>query len=256
MKKRQEPVMYDEFKQKLESSQSHKKIWNFAQRVIREESFVEELEKLRAEWNIPAKGFVNRDELDKWSLETKHTSDLAFICSEGSLRDLFESHNLNIRHWSMWSFFFYNELNQTVLPIEPDGLCFVEDLDEEGVTRIPSEEAENLKQYPISIRVSPYASQRDIVEYVKKMYSILILDVQMKYRKDELSLGSGRERNPEYLEVVDFIWEHRSMKHKKLATFVREHFTDRKFSFEWPPDYGTIGKIISEEKKRRKYEDK
>jgi len=102
------------------------------------------------------------------------------------------------------------------------------------------------EKYPISIRVSPYASQNEIVDYIKKRWEF-IKELQDFYRKSNVKIGRVKKKNPKVQERNDFIYQNRKLPLKKISKLVsdQEKWGDG-------PDIGHIGKIISLEKKKRK----
>ena len=102
------------------------------------------------------------------------------------------------------------------------------------------------EKFPVVIRVSPYASERDILDYVKKMYSVFILPIQERYKK-QTTLGKVKNKRQFIQDRNDYIYENRHLPRKEIMRLVTD-----KFGGEYSIDYGYIGKIISLESKKRK----
>lgn len=100
------------------------------------------------------------------------------------------------------------------------------------------------KKFPVVIRVSPYASERDILDYVKKMYSFMIQPIQDSY-KEKTSLGKVKRKNEAIQLRNDFIYENRHLPHEKIMRLL----VPNGFGLI---DVGHIAKIISMETAKRK----
>jgi hypothetical protein len=98
--------------------------------------------------------------------------------------------------------------------------------------------------FPIAIRISPYASERDIIDYIKKMLP-MIKDYQKSYIKSDVKIGKIKKKNPAIQERNDFIYKNRDLSQNELRKLVEEKFKE-------VLDYEYIGKIKSQEIKKRK----
>jgi hypothetical protein len=105
-------------------------------------------------------------------------------------------------------------------------------------------DSDNTDIYPITLHISPYASERNIIDYIKRLYSTEIKPLQQKYRDQKILIGKTRVRNSKTREINDFIYENRDWATKDLIKYIGEKH--RKFF-----DHGHIKKIISLENKRR-----
>ncbi len=102
--------------------------------------------------------------------------------------------------------------------------------------------------HPVIIRVSPYASQREIIDYVKKFYVQYIKPIQERYKDNDVNLGKIRKKKTFITERNDFIWENRNLGPKKIMKLLGDKYgwDDRNKII----DYAHISKIISLRKKR------
>lgn len=99
--------------------------------------------------------------------------------------------------------------------------------------------------FPVMLAISPFASQRDIIEYIKKFHTNHILPIQKRSRvKFKNSPIGNRSKDSSTRNRNDFIYKKRELPRKEIATSVAKEF--KEFL-----DVGHIGKIISEEKKKR-----
>ncbi len=100
--------------------------------------------------------------------------------------------------------------------------------------------------FPVGIFVSPYASQRDIVDYVKERYSQEIEPLLVKHREKDSLIGRVRARS-ESIAVRDaFICKHKDLPASKLAHLVYEKYGGKLL------DYTYISKIIAKKCKQEK----
>lgn len=82
--------------------------------------------------------------------------------------------------------------------------------------------AEYDKLFPLSIRISPYASENDITNYVRKFYKIMIEPKQFQYKKPNIKIGKFRTRINRKRD--NFIIQHPDMKRKDLQKLVFKEF--------------------------------
>lgn len=101
--------------------------------------------------------------------------------------------------------------------------------------------------FPIAIRISPYATQRDLIDFVKSeaIWKNEIQFLQDKYRSKDIKIGKIKSKNEKIQKRNDFIYEHKDLPRKEIMSMA-----NRKFGINI--DYGHIGKIISLENKKRK----
>ena len=103
------------------------------------------------------------------------------------------------------------------------------------------------RAYPVVVRISPYASLRDIQALVASMYSDQIRPIQEKYAVESVKIGKIREKDATVQERNRFIYEHRDLPRKELMRLVNDKFVSKN-----PLDYAYIAKIILTETKKRK----
>lgn len=95
----------------------------------------------------------------------------------------------------------------------------------------------NLISYPVAVLIHKKASKRDVLDFVEKRWPWIkqwMDDKALKYRPRKISQ-----------EVLDFIWEKRSLPAKKIKEKLDESFPHNGLV------YFEISKIISLEKRRR-----
>lgn len=99
--------------------------------------------------------------------------------------------------------------------------------------------------YPIVIHISPYASQRDITDYIRKTYTKEIKPIQEKYKNKNIRLGKIKIKDIKIQERNEYIYKNKHLPRKEISSLVVKKFGEY-------IDYGHIGKIISNINKKRK----
>lgn len=100
--------------------------------------------------------------------------------------------------------------------------------------------------YPIVIKISPYASQRDLIDFIKNkvVWKHRIIPLQNKFRDKNIKIGKIKKKNRLIRERNQFIFQNQDKTGKEIKCLVYE-----KFGEDLPYEY--IPKIISREKKKR-----
>jgi hypothetical protein len=94
--------------------------------------------------------------------------------------------------------------------------------------------------YPVKIKIHRFASKRDILDFIEKDWSKI-----KPYLQNKRIRGRKMSR-----EIVDLIWKHRNRKAKEIKTFLDEKYPKNGLV------YYEINKILNDEKKRRKVQNK
>jgi len=234
-------------------TQAFHKLWNAVQGLIVKETFQEKIKGLRAKHRIPENGFLISNKVrthppKEWVLYESDFSkrlysmmtvqkDLEKICPDGFPKKdfvpIFED------------YLFYNHL---FLSQEPNShnLIYVTDLKTRSDSLGHRLTNNDIITYPVAILISPYAGERDILDFVKKLYKIEIEPIQKKYKKPDSLIGKLRKRNKTKRVRNQFIYENRHNPYKAISELVGKNFP------EHDVDEGSVGKIISLETKRRK----
>ena len=110
-------------------------------------------------------------------------------------------------------------------------------------------ELENIRRitYPISIHFSPYVSERDLLNFISKVYTSSIEPLQAKYRKDHVKIGKYGARSVAVRERNNFIFEHKHHPARKIMQLLAQ-----RYGWEQVLDQSYIAKIIRDEERRRK----
>lgn len=241
---------FDKFIEKLSSSKGSMKIKNYFLDLIVKEEFQEEVRTFRKKYKIPPEGFREKRSRimfrgihlapRKWSYSKETTGSfwVPFLKEINEIGRKFKipSNNTSILH----EYIMFSEIN-------PDGLqgfCETQDCFELGDN--PEADAENLRSYPIAIRVSPYASKREILDYVAVAFTQHIKPLQERYKDKKARLGKAKTKKEITQKLYNFIYKHRNSPLLEIKQLLKNAGFRGYFS------QPSIAKIISTEKKRRK----
>ncbi|MFA6251763.1 MAG: hypothetical protein WC603_04020 [Candidatus Paceibacterota bacterium] len=201
------------------------KLWNVFLNLVKNEKFLKEVEKIRKDKGIildleeieKKKEFISSYDKDICKLCEKYNFDPAYYCD------------------TFYCFVFYNKLTSP----DPDiGLCEIVDIFDPVYPKGYDE------RYPISIRISPDASLRDIQEFVKKQ-SFLLERLMKKYKDPNSKIGKLKGKNQGIQERNDLIWKNRKLPTREIFKIIYDRFDESL-------DLSYINKIIILENKKRK----
>lgn len=248
-------------KPKFSLTKGQKKIFAYFEEIMKTDYFVKTISELRKKYRIPPKnGFglhkedgsrlimIPRDWIQK-------TTDLGQGRVDAVYKDIENiCKKFHLSPYTRWrsmilSALFYKE---PVFSLSFD-LCDIWDLawEEEIIKKFPpakewlKEHEYDPKIYPIAIMIGPYASQRDILDYIKKNYKTRIFPSQEKKKNPDVGIGKFKLKNQLIRLRNEFIYQHRHLPRKEIANLVRGKLKE-------VIDYALIGKIISLERKKRK----
>ena len=219
-------------------TQNSKKLWAYYKALTKTEEFNQDIYKARKKLNIPIKG-LKKEKYTPPRSWNNLTPDHRKLIKEIDI--LCEKYNLFGGHWwiPLEHYIFYSELSYP--DIYSGELLTLTDSYDDSFSK---ESIENFKSfYPLSIMLSPYASLRDILDWVKKNYHDIKF-FQDKYKNKNVKINKYRIRREKLEKRNDYIYKNRS---KKLSDL--EVGLDR---LGYDMDQGSISKIISLETKRRK----
>lgn len=222
--------------------------------LIDRKDFLTEVKKLREKYGIPAEGFKKGERHispippvygpsypKRWDKLTKEPIDQAFwmdlFKDENTLAEKFQipPNNLNI----VDDFVLYNDT--AFVESDMPNLFMIQDCHNHGNHKFIDKEIDN--GLPILLRISPYASQRDTLDYIKMVFESEIKPLQEKYVNQDSLLGKIKTRNMS--KRNRFIYDHKHLPIKEIEKILPKEWKDH-------IDQGGIGKILSLERKRRK----
>lgn len=246
-----EEVEYEQWMRDLKNSSGHKKFLNYMREIIESEYFQTFIKDTRKRYSIPNDGFPAKGNSRLFPPEK-------WVGRDNS--EIYKQYREEIRvfsrkyHWHhldgidiLDNYIFYNK---TDFPFSPNSfnVCMVADLvgeKEEPYADVTQEDDDAL--FPIAVRISPYASLRDILDFIRRAYKYEIKFLQEQYREKGIKLGKFKKRKTSIQERNEFIYQNRNLPRKEIMRLVTD-----KFGGNNSIDYGYIGKIISMEKKKRK----
>jgi hypothetical protein len=224
-----------------------KKLWNYFLAIVDSDAFKLFVSDMRYKYGIPRVGF-NSEEAGKVWNETDRQKN--YILGKQLNKDIKKICKKFDLHWFDWGevidqYIKYNEIERMGYD-NAYNLCLISDLAEERREPFGKDIRDSDDSaYPIAIRISPYASLRDILDYIKRLYKLQIKPMQDSYKNKNIRLGKIKAKNPLIKKRNKFIFEKKSLPRRKIKELVKE-------KFDITLDYEYIGKIISEEKKKRK----
>lgn len=98
---------------------------------------------------------------------------------------------------------------------------------------------------PVAIFIHPYMSERDVIDYIKKMYKVAILPIQEKYQKKHIKLQGVRTKSKHKKTRNQFIFEHKDKPIKDLVSLIATEYKQIM-------DYTYVQTIIRTETEKRK----
>lgn len=251
------------------TTKGQEKLLNQLYEIIRNELFIAKIVELRKKYQIPEGGYDGYEEHDQVYDEEHDTYINIVVCDDficphewineeknikmneldKDLVQLCQTYKVPAEAGFDWfnifkTFLFYN----LIIPSVTLDLCrAVEYYSEDDNLDLYSEWRKiHEKNFPVGVMVSPYASERDIIDFVKKHYKNIIEPMQRKYIDKGVALGKTRRKNSKVQERDEFIYAHRHLPHKEIALLVSEKYPEKDFI------YNDVGKTISRKRKKRK----
>jgi len=241
-------------KPKIRLTKGQIKIFNYFNEVIKTDYFVKTISELRKKYKIPKNGFGIYKEEDgnnliprRWLQKTDSQTKERFFEDAKTICDRFKLKPNYYWYHTILSALFYKE---PVFSFSLD-LCEIWNLawESEIVKKFPPAKIwlknPDANRYPIAILISPYASERDILDFIRKRYATGIFPQQKKCKDSDIKIGRFKLKNQLIQLRNQFIYQHRHLPRKEIETLVRKKLGEIL-------DYGHIGKIISLERKKRK----
>ncbi len=203
--------------------------------------------EIRDKYGIPKEGFTSLDGTYHSPPEQMpYRADVAGKIND-EIEIICDKYSLHYMDWysEIQFYIFYNELSN-IYELNAKSLLYLADLAEEKDEPFSEEtQANDNKHFPIAIRISPYATERDILDFVKKTYKTSILPALIGYRKLGVKIGKVKVKDDKIMERNNFIYANKDLPRKEIMRLVNKKFGTLL-------DYGHIGKIISIENKKRK----
>jgi hypothetical protein len=234
------------------NTSSVKKMWNYFIQVTRTDYFRDFVKASREKYKFPPKGVKPAGKsypfLPKgFSTAGLHDEIVNKICKKYALHP--EYYSDTIEHYIYYNHFLEPEYigdgglfrlssvidERELAADEPNGISPFKEVDDNA--------------YPIILRISQYATQRDVLDFIKTKPIWDEIERMQKYYQDKnIKIGKVRTKNKVVQERNDFIYSNRHLKLKKIAALLHRKYKDNRHIL----DEGSIAKIISLETKLRK----
>lgn len=244
-------ALVEELREQYQSTEGHRKLVQYVKEIIKSDYFTKKIKYLRKKYAIPPEGFKPDDDglifppklwrsEKNWDSKKDLNKDIQKIC---------ERYSIHYMDWSdpIEEVLFYGSFS---IPGHTNSynLCLLSDIVEEKNESFGKafEESDDMA-FPIAIRISPYASKRDILDFVEKLYKHGINMYQQKYKNKDVKIGRIRKKKVHIQERNNFIYEHRHLPNKKIMRLLYD-----KYGKGFDIDYAYIGKIIANERQKRK----
>ena len=233
------------------NSQDTEKVLNYFNIVVKTDYFVNFVKETRQKNGIPENGFKDKNgayPLVPEEFEAQEGSVCGALNKDFYIREVIskkicQKFGLDPAFYLDYvlTFVYYNILFSNQAIQTHSGLFVIEESEGKGYQN---------KLYPILIRLSPYASQRDLISFIKNkdVWKNQIKVLQEKYKNKTIKIGKFRSKNKRIQERNDFIFAHRGLTRKKIVSLVMDKFRDVSNTI----DEGSVSKIISLENKVRK----
>lgn len=219
-------------------TKSFSKLWEYYKDLTKDPAFLDEVERIRFQYIL--------DDLDKDSIE-KLFQDYAGLPLEIDL--LATVFGLDSFAWrlTLKAFILEGELVKPISHPYGTDLCELADIQElQHEATAWQIQAMKYKTYPVIIRVSPYASKNDILDFIEKNYTEYIKPNQEKFANKSNRIGKSRKKSDFVDERNSFIYKNKDLPYSEIMKLLGENF-----GMAHVIDSGYIGKIISNENKKR-----
>lgn len=255
-------------------SQGERKLHNQLQKFSETETFQSAVQQIRNDAGIPPRGFVLTLEDRKCLADAFYLPQV--IKKGDEKRRMIKTINIGtnplmkilgvstlyyrilFKNYVCFGDFFHEEISNSLPRAYYDDQCQLVDAREELYEIVPENEEDpdmehiyveqirrSAGQHPIMIRIRPDASQRDILDFIKRNGERIRI-LQEKYQNDiGLGVKHGKTRsNQKIRSRNNFIYQNAKLPLKQIAILLRTN--------GFPVlDEGHIGKILSLENKRR-----
>jgi len=243
-----------------------RKIINYLGAFFESDQFQDEIKKLRIKYKIPLEGyeFSKEDQgqlnkIDHFYFPASYKNKIVdLIVPLGKdLNKIREMTPLRFIGFNkiLYLYLFHNKLFENVLLpyLKPVNLCRVADsIDEYNDFYLNNDSSMYLNYidrennyFPVHLRITPYASKRDIMKFIEENFSSLIKPIQNKYKNPNTNLGKIRNRRKKGRNNLILSLRSKGKSLNEISKKIKEKSNENL-------GYEDIAKIISIERKRRK----
>lgn len=228
---------------KNQKEANRKKGFNNFLEIVKKDWFRDEIARIRQKYDLPlmdgglAMSFSKPSDIaesDKYDSKV-YAKEIESICDKADLNPVEYAHIMTMYLMTGKTADLEEYFKENVR------CCCVEDTKESlSCLDLTAEYEENA--FPISLKISPYASQRDIITYIQDCYTDTIKPLQEKYQNQKNLTGRVRSKDVDTQKRNDFIYDHRELSLMEIVELTVK---------EYDLDQAEIAKIISYETKRR-----
>lgn len=220
---------------------AREKVFRYLFELIETDSFNDRVRQIRKGFCLPLNGLIatRKNNGTNIPIEWKNQKNKLIIPFKEAIKQLCLEFSLEPKNWSftVQSYVLYRQLALNFK--QSLGLIIVH----EYTTKKVVEEDEH---YPVVLRISPYATKRDLYDFINKVYKSEIKPIQEKYMKIGVRIGKSKKKNPFVEERDNFIYENIHLSNKEIMGLLM-----KKYGIDRAIDYAYIGKIKLIQKKKR-----
>mgnify|MGYP001576370570 CR=1 FL=1 len=239
---------FEDALKRAHSTSGHKKLLAYFTEIVKTDFIQSRASRVRAAFSCPPSGLSKKDGDETLSSAWKEVQDSdKLVLLNKIIREICKKFSLHYMDWkdAVHYYLFTGKVELLINYLGAYNLFDVCDLVEEKIEPFGKDYQESDDMaFPIAIRISPYASLRDLIDFARKAYKTQILPRQMLYRDKNVSIGRIRPKQKKIQSRNDFIYENRHLSRKKIKRLVEEKFGE-------PLEYTHVAKIISLENKKR-----
>lgn len=252
-------------------NQSKQKLLNYLDNFIDSDYFQDNIKETRKELGIPSDGFsLSEDNFQ--IVRNAYNEEALYNMGSWTLYEYYLPEEFKDRKWdvtksmikirkklpinnsiisAILTIYLFGNTKRYELLEEGADLCEIIDIKREldKFCEIDTNGTVNIvrmsyRNYPVVLKLHPDISQRDLADYIKKNWSEIHRHLS-DYKDKDSKMGKFKTRNVSKKKRNDFIYNNRELPRKQIKEMVEKEFNE-------VLDYEYIGKIISEERKRRK----
>lgn len=196
----------------MSKTQGHKKVSARLKEIFENENFKAEVSEIARIDDIKKRKELGRKLADKYSLEYKIGSPVA---------RLFEHPALKKEKQSEFELDVCRVIDQYAKNL--DFLSYLDYLDELDTIKRTEEAtswltSDKVKLFPVHLAISPYASKRDVLDYINKNWNLI------KFHLEQYDKKLPNYRQKKNSKRDEFIWKNRKLPATELAKKADEKF--------------------------------